>query len=151
MSIDARALKTDEFETITAKYMDSIYSFILYTLGDEYYAQNLIQNIYIMAYKRFDDLGDNINYKSWLFKISTDVLMNFISYNNVPAYTSISEENGLFEAMHSLPIQHRIAIILADVEEFSYIEISYIIGHPVKKVVSMLHKGRKVLKEKMYN
>src|SRR3954466_2218973 len=47
------------------------------------------------------------------------------------------------EAMESLPEQFRMAVLLADVEGFSYKEIADILEIPIGTVMSRLHRGRK--------
>lgn len=48
-------------------------------------------------------------------------------------------------ALDALPEQFRLAVILADVEGFSYREIAEIMGVPLGTVMSRLHRGRKAL------
>ncbi len=50
-------------------------------------------------------------------------------------------------AVESLPEQFRIAVLLADIEGFSYKEISEIIDVPIGTVMSRLHRGRKALQK----
>src|SRR5215472_2448350 len=47
------------------------------------------------------------------------------------------------EAIESLPEQFRMAVLLADVEGFSYKEIAEILDIPIGTVMSRLHRGRK--------
>lgn len=53
------------------------------------------------------------------------------------------------EALASLPEEYREAVFLADVEGFAYKEIAEIMETPVGTVMSRLHRGRKLLKEKL--
>ncbi|HUY86207.1 MAG TPA: sigma-70 family RNA polymerase sigma factor [Acidimicrobiales bacterium] len=50
-------------------------------------------------------------------------------------------------AIESLPESFRIAVILADVEGFSYKEIADITDVPVGTVMSRIHRGRKALQK----
>lgn len=50
-------------------------------------------------------------------------------------------------ALESLPDAFRIAVLLADVEEFSYKEIAEITEVPVGTVMSRLHRGRRALEK----
>jgi RNA polymerase sigma-70 factor (ECF subfamily) len=50
-------------------------------------------------------------------------------------------------AIESLPETFRIAVLLADVEGFSYKEIAEITGVPIGTVMSRLHRGRKALQK----
>ncbi len=54
-------------------------------------------------------------------------------------------------ALESLPEQFRIAVLLADVEGFSYKEIADILDVPIGTVMSRLHRGRKALQKALYD
>jgi RNA polymerase sigma-70 factor (ECF subfamily) len=54
------------------------------------------------------------------------------------------------DAIESLPEQFRIAVLLADVEGFSYKEIAEILDIPIGTVMSRLHRGRKALQKALY-
>jgi RNA polymerase sigma-70 factor, ECF subfamily len=146
MPIEVEASRTERFKGMMLKYTDTIYRFALYMTGNEYDAQDLFQRICVVAYKSFDGLEDETNYRAWLLKISVDTLIKF-----VPTY-EVSEKNledDIDRAIYSLPVKYRMTIILADVENFTYKEISYIIGCPVMTVASELYEGRQTLKQKM--
>ncbi|MCL4413505.1 MAG: sigma-70 family RNA polymerase sigma factor [Acidimicrobiales bacterium] len=51
------------------------------------------------------------------------------------------------EAIESLPEPFRIAVLLADVEGFSYKEIAEITDVPIGTVMSRIHRGRKALQK----
>ena len=51
------------------------------------------------------------------------------------------------QAIESLPDSYRLAVLLADVEGFSYKEIAEILDVPIGTVMSRLHRGRKKLRE----
>ena len=50
-------------------------------------------------------------------------------------------------ALEALPEQFRMAVLLADVEGFSYKEIADILDVPIGTVMSRLHRGRKALQK----
>ncbi len=54
------------------------------------------------------------------------------------------------EALESLSENFRIAVLLADVEGFSYAEIAEILDIPIGTVMSRLHRGRKALQKALY-
>jgi RNA polymerase sigma-70 factor (ECF subfamily) len=54
------------------------------------------------------------------------------------------------EAVEALPEQFRLAVLLADVEGFSYKEIAEILDVPIGTVMSRLHRGRKALQRRLY-
>jgi RNA polymerase sigma-70 factor, ECF subfamily len=55
------------------------------------------------------------------------------------------------EAVESLPDQFRLAVLLADVEGFSYKEIAEIMDVPIGTVMSRLHRGRRALQKRLYD
>jgi RNA polymerase sigma-70 factor (ECF subfamily) len=60
-------------------------------------------------------------------------------------------DNEVKAALESLPEQFRMAVLLADVEGFSYKEIADILDIPIGTVMSRLHRGRKGLQKKLWD
>ena len=54
------------------------------------------------------------------------------------------------EALEALPEQFRMAVILADIEGFSYKEIAEILDVPIGTVMSRIHRGRKQLQKRLW-
>ncbi|MDE3204165.1 MAG: sigma-70 family RNA polymerase sigma factor [Acidobacteriota bacterium] len=59
-------------------------------------------------------------------------------------------ESDVKEAVESLPEQFRMAVLLADVEGFSYKEIADILDVPIGTVMSRLHRGRRALQKALH-
>ena len=59
-------------------------------------------------------------------------------------------ETDIKEALESLPEQFRLAVLLGDVEGFSYKEIAEILNVPIGTVMSRLHRGRRALQKRLY-
>jgi RNA polymerase sigma-70 factor (ECF subfamily) len=75
-----------------------------------------------------------------------------------PTETSANPEQYLFDrllsddvlhAIDGLPIDFRLVVILADLQEFSYKEIAEILDCPVGTVMSRLYRGRKLLQKQL--
>ncbi|HEC09434.1 MAG TPA: sigma-70 family RNA polymerase sigma factor [Acidimicrobiales bacterium] len=62
---------------------------------------------------------------------------------------SITDEQ-VRDALDSLPDTFRMAVVLADVEGFSYKEIAEILDVPIGTVMSRLHRGRRALQKALY-
>ena len=60
-------------------------------------------------------------------------------------------ETAVTEAVEALPEQFRMAVLLADVEGFSYKEIADIMDVPIGTVMSRLHRGRKQLQRRLWD
>ena len=59
-------------------------------------------------------------------------------------------ESDIKEALESLPDNFRIAVLLADLEGFSYKEIAEILDIPIGTVMSRLHRGRKAMQKRLW-
>src|SRR5688500_18356312 len=59
-------------------------------------------------------------------------------------------EDDVKAAIEALPENFRLAVLLADVEGFSYKEIAEILAIPIGTVMSRLHRGRKALQKRLY-
>ena len=60
-------------------------------------------------------------------------------------------EQEVKDALEALPENFRMAVLLADVEGFSYKEIADILEIPIGTVMSRLHRGRKALQKALYD
>ena len=60
-------------------------------------------------------------------------------------------ESVVKDAIDALPEQFRVAVLLADVEGFSYKEIAEITDVPIGTVMSRLHRGRKQLQARLWD
>ena len=57
--------------------------------------------------------------------------------------------DDVLKAIDGLPIDFRLVVILADLQEFSYKEIAEILDVPVGTVMSRLFRGRKALQKSL--
>src|SRR6266581_872 len=59
--------------------------------------------------------------------------------------------NDVVRALEALPADFRLAVLLCDVEEFSYKEIAEIMECPVGTVMSRLYRGRRLLQRALHD
>lgn len=76
--------------------------------------------------------------------ISQDVLHKSREPEAALQRTLVSEQ--VRNAIDALPDEFRLAVLLCDIEEFSYREIADILECPVGTVMSRLHRGRRMLR-----
>jgi RNA polymerase sigma-70 factor, ECF subfamily len=59
-------------------------------------------------------------------------------------------DSDLTDAIDGLREQFRLAVVLSDIEGFSYAEMAEIMGVPMGTVMSRLHRGRKALQKRLW-
>jgi RNA polymerase sigma-70 factor (ECF subfamily) len=161
-------------------YMSALYSAALRMTRNPSDAEDLVQETYLCADRGFEGFKDGTNLKAWLYKILTNTFINaYRAKQRRPQETELNEVEDLYlyrrisglegsgrsaedelldhvtdtevkEAIESLPEQFRVAVLLADVEGFSYKEIADILDVPIGTVMSRLHRGRKGLQKKLW-
>lgn len=69
--------------------------------------------------------------------------------SSMPEQSFLREENGqrVRRALSALPGDYRKAVVLADVQGYSYEEIAQHVGCPVGTIRSRLHRGRQLLRQ----
>src|SRR6516162_7276314 len=164
-----------EFEKLALSQLDPLYSAALRLTKNDRDAEDLVQDTCMRAFRFFDKFERGTNMKAWLFKILTNTFINryrrrikertvvegidrdavherFISRDATDF--AANPEQYLFDrllsddvlrAIDALPIDFRLVVILADLQEFSYKEIAEILEVPVGTVMSRLFRGRKAL------
>jgi len=167
----------EEFEGLALQHLDPLYSAALRLTKNERDAEDLVQDAFLRAYRFFDKFERGTNIKAWLFKILTNTFINryrrsvkersivegsereavherFVSRD--AADNASDPEQFFFDrllsdevlrAVDSLPIDFRMVVILADLQEFSYKEIADILDVPVGTVMSRLYRGRRLLQK----
>lgn len=95
-------------------------------------------------------------------KVSADEIEEFDLYrelkNHDSQFSSTPEtivldslvDTDIIEAIDDLPEQFRLAVVLSDVEGFSYAEMAEIMDVPMGTVMSRLHRGRKALQKRLW-
>lgn len=161
-----------EFEELALPHLDALYAMALRLTRNARDAEDLVQDTLLRAYRFFHNFERGTNCKAWLFKVLANVFNS--GYRNRSREREIlsrAEEEGalagapegppspetevlrrstaaeLQRALDALPQDFRLAVVLCDLEEFSYREIADIMGCPVGTVMSRLHRGRRLLRE----
>ena len=161
-----------EFETLAMPLFDSLYNFAHWLAQDRHDAEDLVQETYTKALKGFKSFQTGTNFRAWMFKILRNTFLTSragLSYANsmplepadedqllplspaTPETLVITYDLGeaLQQAMEALPVPFREVLLLADVEEMSYQEISETLAIPMGTVMSRLARARKAARQKL--
>ncbi len=112
----------------------------------------ILTNTFINSYKR-KKRSKEILSAAVAEQASTDGVLIHAQALNQQTPAELIIERSLSEdverALESIPADFRVAVVLCDVEGFSYKEIAEILECPVGTVMSRLHRGRRLLHKEL--
>ncbi|MEW5737500.1 MAG: sigma-70 family RNA polymerase sigma factor [Myxococcota bacterium] len=166
-----------DFEALVSPWLDGLYAAALRLTRNERNAEDLVQDTVMRAWRFFEKFEKGTNFRAWLFKILTNTFINsyrrntrekslqdeserqsveaqFFSPDTTDQAANPEEylldrvmREDVLKAIDGLPIDFRMVVILADLQEFSYKEIAEVLDIPVGTVMSRLFRGRKALQK----
>jgi RNA polymerase sigma-70 factor, ECF subfamily len=170
----------ERFERDVLPLLPNLYSAALRLTRNPSDAEDLVQEAYLRAYRGFGGFREGTNLRAWMYRILTNTFINSYRKRQREPVTVPEEETPdwyLYEklgesgaeasaeaevldripdedvqaALEALPENFRMAVLLADVEGFSYKEIAEILEIPIGTVMSRLHRGRKALQRALWD
>jgi len=175
------AKDTDSFAEEALTYMDAMYGVACRLTRNPTEAEDLVQDALVKAMRARHQFLVGTNLKAWLFRILTNTFINkyrrgglektllegpdadpladgWVSASTMRQLRDPEQiallpivEGEVRRALDALPQEFKLAVILCDVEEFSYEEIADIMACPIGTVMSRLHRGRKLLQKALYS
>jgi RNA polymerase sigma-70 factor (ECF subfamily) len=132
--------------------------------GNAHDAEDLVQETMLRAHRSFDRYRPGTNARAWLFtilhRLRTDALRRrgrrpetVELVDDGPPVAPVHEaalasgHEEITRALQGLPEGFRSAVVLRDVEEYSYAEIAKMLDIPVGTVMSRIHRGRALLRQ----
>ncbi len=163
----AESTQLADFEAAALPHMNDLFRSATSMVSSRAEAEDLLQEVYLEAWKSFHRFQVGTNCRAWLFKIlfhrvhhyrrrwyqwtskmeSDDLVIDTLRYRP-PVPDNLTDED-ILAALARIPEMFRSIVLLADVEEFSYKEIASMLGIPVGTVMSRLSRGRGYLREQL--
>lgn len=172
--------RSKEFEQLVLEHLDMLYAVALRLTRNPADAQDLTQNCVVKALRFHSKFQAGTYIKAWLLTILRNTFINeyrrkvrrpsFVELSGseqaadtapdpqVRYEPTVMNTSNLLEllddevrqAIESLPKDFRDAVIMADLEDMSYKEIADIMDCPLGTVMSRLYRGRKLLRDQLY-
>jgi len=169
-----------EFEREVLEQLPSLLAVATRLTRNPAEAEDLVQDAVLKAIRAQTQFESGTNLRAWLLKILTNTFINryrrgglersvlespdadpladgWVSASTIEAMRDPESqalrpilEAEIGKALDELPAEFRLAVILSDVEDLSYKEIADIMGCPIGTVMSRLHRGRRLLKSRLY-
>lgn len=174
------SVEPQEFEREALNNLSSMLAVATRLTRNPAEAEDLVQDTFVKAMRARQQFEAGTNMRAWLLRILTNTFINryrrgglekavlegpdadpladgwigsaTLSAMRDPESAALRPmlEKEIRDALDELPDEFRLAVLLADVEELSYREIADIMGCPIGTVMSRLHRGRRLLKSRLY-
>lgn len=167
---------SEAFEELVKSYYKTVFNIALKMFANREDASDMAQEAFIKIYKSIGSFKGESSFKTWLYRVATNLCLDelrsrkkrkIISFDeqfantdseniHVPQNTVISPESELLkkelrdcvnDAIKKLPDDLRLAVILRDIQNFSYHEISAILTCAEGTVKSRISRGREQLRK----
>lgn len=164
-----KTVSGEEFKRLTYPHMKLLYNVALKYCGNVFDAEDIVQETYLMAFNKFQQLREKSKCKPWLLIILRnnflknyhkkkslqrfsdtdyiDFLKNSIAHDsaeNVLVKTSLKKT--IQQAIDQLPIKYKEVLLLYYMNEMLYKEIAVALDIPIGTVMSRLTRAREGLK-----
>lgn len=169
--------KSERFQREALPHLDQLYGAAMRLTRNQQDAEDLVQETYAKAFAAFHQFKPGTNLRAWLYRILNNTFIsNYRKAQRQPRQADVAEvedwqeyaasnhssrglqsaeaeaienlpDSEIREALAKLPQDRRLVVYLADVEGFSYQEISEIMDTPIGTVMSRLHRGRRQLRD----
>ena len=164
-------MKRTRFERVMNRYKDYIYNYAYYFSGSREQAEDLTQEVLLKIWRNVDSLGEGPG-KSWIHKVTKNHCIDWYKKRKQVDRSTLPfdaddpvmsrgashveedfERNDLMAeieaAIARLPEALREIIILREIEEMKYEEISRLLDIPLNTVKVNIHRGRRFLREEL--
>lgn len=152
-----------EFEAEALPHVRRLYAAACRLTRNTDDAEDLVQDTLLRAYRAYDSFRPGTNMRAWLFTIlyrvradgfrragrspRTVELLQDTRSVPPPQDALASGSEVLESALGQVPEHYRTALVLRDVQDFSYDEIARIMEVPIGTVMSRIHRGRCLLRQ----
>ena len=161
--------KKEHFSASLLAQLDALYRTAYYLTHDAMLAEEMVQEVALKAIRKRHTFREGANLRPWIFAILRNTIADhFRQKKRRPLTFSLNDkiddqsmasdgpethffnnvlDEEIEQALSRLPEEMRMAILLVDVEEFSYQELAEALNWPLGTVMSRLYRGRRKLKQ----
>jgi RNA polymerase sigma factor (sigma-70 family) len=156
------------FEDLALPHLDAVHNFARWLMRNDDEAQEVVQETFLRALRYFDSYRGS-DAKAWLFAILRNTCLTWRSRKRQTGATEAFDEGThspqtvmrdqeqqmidasqivtLRHCIEMLPLEYREVLIMRELEEMSYRQISEVMAVPVGTVMSRLSRARRRLGE----
>ena len=94
-------------ELLIKRYLKYIYGFAYKNVGDQAYAEDITQEVFIKVWKNIRKFDQKKNFKPWIFQIAKNATVDFLRKKNAIPFSRLKNEKGqniLVETITAKPL-----------------------------------------------
>jgi len=153
------------FEAVALPCAAAVHRFSLRLTGDPHAAADLVQEVFLRAYRSFDEFQTGTDCRAWLLSIAYSVFINMRRRNRrgppLADLSSLETEPPeairwdvqcdvwtrarIEQALGELPDEIRAVVVLVLIEGLTYEETAAALDRPIGTIRSRLFRGRRAL------
>jgi RNA polymerase sigma-70 factor (ECF subfamily) len=155
------------FELLYREYAGRVYALCLrLKAGDTTEATELMQDVFIKAWRRLETFRGECAFSSWLHRLAVNTMLEnargdsrriarVLPMDDTSRLAGAARSSGIDlkmdmeDAIASLPKGARLAFVLHDVEGYQHQEIADQLGVSVGTIKAQLHRARRLLRERL--
>ena len=163
------------FREIVERYQNPLLNYIYRYTGDRASAEDIAQEVFLRVFKNAKEYQPLSSFKTWLFKIATNLCLNELRDSkihrntidifelNEAGFVALAEKRPspvrelenrelsftLKKALKNLPEKQRVALLIHKYSGFTYLEISQMMGCSMSAVESLIHRARQSLRKQL--
>ena len=163
----AQSGDVDAFEQLYREHSPRIYALCLrLKAGDKSDASELLQDVFVKAWRRLDTFRGDCAFASWLHRLAVNTMLEsarsdgrrtarVLPMEDTSRLAGAARSSGIElkmdmeNAIASLPKGARLAFVLHDVEGYQHQEIAEQLSVTVGTVKAQLHRARRLLRERL--
>ena len=163
---DAQSGSVAAFEQLYREHSARVYGLCLRLSGDAVQAEELTQDVFVRAWQKLDSFRGESAFSTWLHRLAVnEVLGRRRSEGRRGARVIFADDLSVYEApqrsaregerldleaaMATLPEATRTVFVMHDVEGYTHEEIAHLTGRAEGTCKTLLHRARKMLRERL--
>lgn len=164
------------FEELVKKFSKYVYTTAFFILRDIHEAEDVSQEVFVKVYLSIKGFRGLSSFKTWIRKLTVntcidklrlkskvrnkkvsldkmteeyEIVFTKLSQNLEKNFLDTETVKEVLKIIVNLDENYRIPLILRDLQDYSYREISELVGKPIGTIKTNIHRARKMIKEKI--
>lgn len=169
---DCLAGDTNAFGELVRRHQDRLYNAVYRFVGNTEDALDVVQEAFLSAYQSLDSFKGDALFSTWLYRIAVNTAISLKRKKRVlarlpdrngenglevadqselnqpgSAMERAEEQRKLHQALSRLSPEHRVVLVMKELEGQKYEDMAATLGVPIGTVRSRLHRARLELRE----